>query len=63
MDVYPKIFRAKHYDYKAIKVDNHFEVYKRTVESEPWELYSRCVVVDGILFTNWTGLHINEKEG
>lgn len=61
MEHYPEIWYAKQYDYKAKKVDNHFEIYRRALEGEPWYLYSRCVVVDGILFCCWVGLM--EPEG
>ncbi len=62
MECYPEPFYAKWYDYKAKKVDNHFEIYRRKFEGEPWYLYSRCVVVDGILFCCWQGLMEPEGE-
>ena len=61
MEVYPKIWIAKHYDYKAKKVENHFEIYRREMEGEPWILYGRCVIVDGILFANWVGMYAKDE--
>lgn len=53
---YPDIYVAKYYDYKAVKKGNYFEIYRRRFENTPWYLYSRCVIIDGLLFTNWVGL-------
>ena len=56
LEAYPDIYIAKYYDYKAKKVKNHFEIYRRKYENSPWMLYCRCVVVDGELFSHWVGL-------
>lgn len=57
---YPGLFYGKYFEYKAKKVNNHYEIYRREIEGDPWELYARCVVVDDIVFGNYAG--IDRKE-
>lgn len=57
---YPNIHYGKYYDYKAKKVGNYYQVYRRELEGEPWEEYGKIVIVDGIMFTNFVGMGINQ---
>ena len=54
LDHIGEIYEAKHYDYKCEKVDNHYQIWRRVTDLDEWLEYCVFVVVDGILFTNWT---------
>ena len=59
---YPEIHYGKYHDYKANRVGNHYQVYRRALEGEPWEEYCKLVIVDGIMFTNFVGMGINGEK-
>lgn len=56
---YPEIHYGRYHDYKANRVGDHYQVYRRNLEGEPWEEYCKLVIVDGIMFTNFVGMGIN----
>lgn len=57
---YPEIHYGRYHDYKAKKVGHYYQVYRRELEGEPWEEYCKLVIVDGIMFTNFVGMGINQ---
>lgn len=52
---YPNVSHGKFYDYKIKPVDNHFEMYKREIEGDPWIFHCYFAIVDGMLYTNRVG--------
>lgn len=60
---FPEIWYAKYYDYKAVKKGNHYEIYRRTFENKPWVYQGRAVIVDNLVFSDWSDVIDTRKEG
>ena len=57
LEAYPNEYGGRYFDYKAKKArGGYYKIYRRCYDGDPWLLYCRCVVIDNILFTNWSGL-------
>lgn len=53
------IWEGKDYEYTYKKVNDHFEIFRRHTEMDKWLLYTRLVIVDGIIFANSEGVKEN----
>ena len=62
VECYPEEFKGKRFDYKCEKYGNHYTAFRRQLENDHWMPYCEFVVVDGILFTNWTGLVVSLED-
>lgn len=57
IEAYPEEYGGRYFDYKAKKTKaGYYKIYRRCYDGEPWLLYCRCIMIDDILFTNWSGL-------
>ena len=57
LNAYPEEYGGRYFDYRAKKAKGgYWKIYRRCFDGDPWPLYCRCVVINDILFTNWSGL-------
>ena len=63
LECYPNEYTGRYFDYRAKKTKGgYFKIYRRCFDGDDWRLYCRCVIVGGVLFTNWTGLMTTMEE-